>query len=44
MGGVFRCMSNNCGRFYHSHCVELNSNSQVKLALDEVNHVNFFSR
>lgn len=36
MGGVFRCSVNNCGRFYHRHCVELNANSVIKADLDEV--------
>lgn len=36
MGGVFRCSVNNCGRFYHRHCVELNANSAIKADLDEV--------
>ncbi|CAN0045020.1 unnamed protein product, partial [Laminaria digitata] len=35
MGGVFRCGANSCGRFYHRHCVELNSNSTVRVDLDE---------
>ncbi|CAN0091057.1 unnamed protein product [Scytosiphon promiscuus] len=26
-GGVFRCGVPTCGRFYHRHCVELNTNS-----------------
>lgn len=36
MGGVFKCMVPSCGRFYHRHCVELNSNSVIKQDLDEV--------
>ena len=36
MGGVFRCSGNMCGRFYHRHCVELNTNSLIKADLDEV--------
>lgn len=35
-GGVFRCSVASCGRFYHRHCVELNTNSTVRADIDEV--------
>lgn len=36
VGGVFRCSIPSCGRFYHRHCVELNTNSNVRADADEV--------
>lgn len=44
MGGVFRCGVHNCGRFYHRHCVELNSNCTVKSSdVDEVSEALIFA-